>query len=766
MMNIDQCIKKIDRYLKKTNVQPFIVDVPSKEILHRLVTNYNVGDNIFRDASFYCKADEYPKIDTLLNDVAKERRCIFITGLSSFLKLHGEEYVKESLQNILNMTIVGRVIFITYQCKPFLLINDPRIQPRVCIVDGLSDNIPKIIFLKDGSLLSKKDVLIDGIQNISFIVEESNYDLVCMKTNKTNLTYPKSLLFIVTINNAYEVLLQYDLTTAQLKETLGNDEQWKYALSLFRSKSRWEDVIDSEFGNHKNLELVMPSFSDFSNEKKWLFFIALHLFGAKNNWCLDFASSKAKSQEDLIRQIYRGLLDISYKNSNFEDYYMSRKQIVSYLKNTNDEIADYCQLLLSRGKEAIYYLTDNSDREKEYIFFLLDKYAFEYTKEYIMSALKIVYPDLYDYLQPFNFNNDFLNTYFQSYKYQKICNKVFSEFEKMVIEQSEKRDYNRLLPKRSLKIETIRKDKSMLYFVDAMGVEYLSFILSVCKTLKLMAKVTVCSCELPSITSMNKEFLNLFDEENIVNIKEIDDIKHHGKHNCNYQQTKLPIHLSEELAILRRVLLRIKENLLDGKVQKAILVSDHGASRLAVIHETENIWEMSQKGKFSGRCCLKSDTDVQPDYATEAGSFWALANYDRFKGGRKADVEVHGGATLEEITVPVIEITHNREEIEVYLMPINTTDFHLDTIPEITVSYRKKASVKVFVSTNVQNITIRINRKIYTPISMESNFYYFEMPDIKKAKTYIVDVYTDDNRIAEGLSLIVKKEGASEKNLL
>ena len=70
------------------------------------------------------------------------------------------------------------------------------------------------------------------------------------------------------------------------------------------------------------------------------------------------------------------------------------------------------------------------------IFFLLDKYAFEYTKEYIMSALKIVYPDLYDYLQPFNFNNDFLNTYFQSYKYQKICNKVFSEFEKMVIEQS------------------------------------------------------------------------------------------------------------------------------------------------------------------------------------------------------------------------------------------------------------------------------------------------------------------------------------------
>ena len=33
--------------------------------------------------------------------------------------------------------------------------------------------------------------------------------------------------------------------------------------------------------------------------------------------------------------------------------------------------------------------------------------------------------------------------------------------------------------------------------------------------------------------------------------------------------------------------------------------------------------------------------------ATDAEDFWALANYDRFKGSRKANVEVHGGATLE-----------------------------------------------------------------------------------------------------------------------
>ena len=47
---------------------------------------------------------------------------------------------------------------------------------------------------------------------------------------------------------------------------------------------------------------------------------------------------------------------------------------------------------------------------------------------------------------------------------------------------------------------------------------------------------------------------------------------------------------------------------------------------------------------------------------------------------------------------------------------------------------------------------------IILPIGI--SFYTFQVI------SYIVDVYTDDNRIAEGLSLIVKKEGASEKNLL
>ncbi len=68
-------------------------------------------------------------------------------------------------------------------------------------------------------------------------------------------------------------------------------------------------------------------------------------------------------------------------------------------------------------------------------------------------------------------------------------------------------------------------------------------------------------------------------------------------------------------------------------------------------------------------------------------------HYDRFKGSRKANVEVHGGATLEEITVPIIEITYNPGKVEVHILPVAETYVDFNATPEIEVSFRKKAAV-------------------------------------------------------------------------
>ena len=293
-----------------------------------------------------------------------------------------------------------------------------------------------------------------------------------------------------------------------------------------------------------------------------------------------------------------------------------------------------------------------------------------------MDILSKVYPALYQYLLPYRFGNALLDQYFQDYKYQKVINKILPEFVSQVEDQAEKREYNYILAPRTSVIESLNRKDAQLYFMDAMGVEYLGYILSVCRDLNLIASIKVCVSELPSITSRNKEFLELFADARYqtVPIKDIDDIKHHGKYDFDfYNNSKLPIHLIKELEVIRTVLKKIRNDLAESPLQRVFMIADHGASRLAVLHDTENVWEMAEKGQHSGRCCPKSDVDQKPDFAADAGDFWALANYDRFKGGRKANVEVHGGATLEELCVPIIELTYMSEKPEIALMPIRNS---------------------------------------------------------------------------------------------
>ena len=90
---------------------------------------------------------------------------------------------------------------------------------------------------------------------------------------------------------------------------------------------------------------------------------------------------------------------------------------------------------------------------------------------------------------------------------------------------------------------------------------------------------------------------------------------------------------------------------------KVILTSDHGASRLAVIFGRDSNFKLNSVGEHSGRCCLINEIDEKPDFATEENGYWVSANYCRFQGGRLSSVEVHGGATLEEVLVPVVEFT-------------------------------------------------------------------------------------------------------------
>ena len=438
---------------------------------------------------------------------------------------------------------------------------------------------------------------------------------------------------------------------------------------------------------------------------------------------------------------------------NFQKYYAERKVITSNLADYSDSLDCFCKQVYGKEEDGIFYLTDNTRKEKEHIIELIGKY--KYSASQLAEILPRVYCDLATYLKPYNYSNDFLNRYFTQYKYCKVINSISDEMTQMVAEQSVKREYNVWLQPRSVYVDKLEKNpvNSVLYFMDAMGAEYLGYLQSKCFDNGLEFTANIARCNLPSITSMNKEFEVDFQHAGckVYSNKNMDELKHDGTFTYDYEGNKYPIHLVEEIDILNKLVTQLKAM---PKEETAYVIADHGATRLAVINEKENKWEVSEKGIHSGRCCPKADISEKPQYATEENDFWCLANYDRFKGGRKALVEVHGGATLEEVVVPVITVKKVNNSVNCKLV---------DNKP-IMVSFKKKARLKLFVDVDSEDMTISVNGIFYALKKTEINYqYYAEMPEVKTVGEYLCDVYRDDTLIAKNIKFEVKKEGASER---
>ncbi len=774
-MDITEAYKKIDRHIKRNSGTVLIVDVQNKASLDELVQTYKVQQNKFIAASDsdFCAEDELPVIAKLIAKLQREDGNFFVRELASLYYLKGINALSDMLVEMLHMDVKGRVVVITYQCKKQLeqiIEKDSRMDKQIAIIDGRKTPKPKLIFTTKGITLAPGTKVIKGVQSIASAVEGELADKIYVETAKEKEQYSQAIYLIADMKDPYEILCQKDRNTEQLDRSLGTDDDWKYALDEFGNCPTWEELISAKVGNYHSLNSAMSNYKSNKSNKHWLwlYLVGLKLFGAENDWCLSKAALDAGSVKEFVQNIYRKILNLAPHDKIFATVYERRKAILNDLNNPAEEVSDFCKIVLSKERDAIYYLTDNTEQERELVFKLMARYNTEYSAEELADILKVVYPDICDYLRPYHFNNELLDGYFQEYKYQKLINKILPQYMQTVEEQAVSRDYNTLLPARSAIVEKLDCEDTQSYFTDAMGVEYLGFILAKCSEMSLMAKVSVCRCELPSITSRNKEFFEALSTENlpIKTVSDIDEIKHNGEDDYEYRKTKLPIHLMKELATIDGLLRKISTDLCSGKYSKAILISDHGASRLAVIHETENLIAMAESGNHSGRCCPKNEVDTQPENAVDAGDFWALANYDRFKGSRKANIEVHGGATLEEIAVPVIELTYFSGDVEVKLMPIDAAAALAD-VPVIKASRRNPAGIKIYISQKMMDVSVEIDGHRYAATKINDNFYQIdEMKEIYKPKTYYVNVLACGNNIASGLQLKIKAQGMSEKSIL
>ncbi len=536
--------------------------------------------------------------------------------------------------------------------------------------------------------------------------------------------------------------------------------QWSWLASKMSGKSSFSALVCDEFGATANLSAHLSDVWGSADKKmQWLLWLSLKSFGEANNHYLTLILGNCDHVDSFEMHAYLDFADVDISHPEFERYYTERKRLLEQLPENLSLIKKYCDKLGRHQKDEVFYLTDSSAQEKYEFVRCLSLYDF--TPEEIFRATRSMSKSLHLYMQNFvfdavntklpesdsRFRGD-LTTYFRDYKLQKLTNRIFPEFLKRVNAYAQSpRPYNKLQPRSSI-ISHMDKKKVQCFFFDALGVEYLAFIMAKCEEYGLVSEVAIGRCELPSITAKNKEFLQYFADEDWRKIDILDEIKHHSQVYV-YRKCEYPLHLFEELDVIDEQLRMIQSMLVQGMLEKALIVADHGASRLAVRygHELNSSIELEESGEHSGRCCPAAE-DPNLSFVAYEDGFAVLANYERFKGGRRANVEVHGGASLEEVVVPIITLTKRPDNIE--LCFVN---------PAIALKPRVTPELVLYSNVSLSKPRLLIDGDFYDgEFVADKKHARFEIPKIKRKGNYSAEVYDGEKNMSVKLEFKVQKQ--------
>lgn len=719
-MTVMDIVTAAQEYLNGNGASnPFFVAFDAPSDLSSLVTSLSSCKKV--RVSDFCRAsDVLPDLDALGDTLTHMSGKAILLGIGEHAALSGDREVKKwifgvPLHNLrLVVPVWGGHEFIEEESR-----NDPRIQGRRGVSFAKTGKHWSLCIFRDGFI---KNVNATGFKALLRMLEDGCDKVITAITT----VVPLNTTWCRRIDSAYEVYRERHPQSA-VPETMFPEKQWTIFLNDERTR---DDGLSSPDSLLRFLE-----------------------DGTDDDPYLAFAISKTRQYPEWHRNLLCAILDVPVGDDRFARLYEARKKILPQLDK--GDVAEYIgeSRRIANPSNRIRYMTDCTELEREEIIRLIVDAG-----EFPVSVEK-VYPALWNYWRGFAFScgepSEVLAKYFQDYKRQKLLGRIEPGFMEVVRDFSEDRPQF-ALPTRESVLEDMAADGAALCWVDALGCEFLGFIQSSAERLGLKLKVTPVRVKLPSITSVNRSFYDEWQGEKMPPVSRLDKIKHGDFEKYDEPSTDAATELPHELIVVEESINAIAIRLRKKPGSKVVLTSDHGATRLAVISNSETVWELPEKGKHGGRCCRKSEFDgLLPPCVTDSDDekWHVLAGYDRFKGGRKGDVEVHGGATLEEMVVPVIEFELLDKHVQVRLVE-----------EEFNVTFRDaEITLQLFCASTLMSPSVRFGGIAYEACSEgnETGRYLVRIPK-PVAGDHVAAVYDDDTKIND-VRFSVKSGGVQIK---
>jgi hypothetical protein len=246
-----------------------------------------------------------------------------------------------------------------------------------------------------------------------------------------------------------------------------------------------------------------------------------------------------------------------------------------------------------------------------------------------------------------------------------------------------------------------------------MGMEWLGFIVELLKGRSISIKdIKVARAELPTITEFNKL-------EDVRYVKYFDDILH--------DDYKFPSSIVKQVETLSNIISR-----LDLSGSNIVITSDHGTTVLSRL--VPAIRSECPNSKF--RYC-KGEWDISGSikHKNEHGIFSVMLNHTPINSRPRG--EVHGGATPEEVLIPVVFIGVEDTKYRVILdkdryMPLRDKVIKFKIVPDPR-----------------STVYVQIKGVVSRSLTPEGEWYVLELPEGLKAGTYDMEIYVGAERVVK-----------------
>lgn len=362
---------------------------------------------------------------------------------------------------------------------------------------------------------------------------------------------------------------------------------------------------------------------------------------------------------------------------------------------------------------------------------------------YSFDKLSKQYPDLASYLKPFSIEGikpevKWVLDYLTEYRRAKLKDTYSERIRNMITQYNANitEFYHWYFQFKNSHERLAEEKVNHVYWIDGLGVEFIPLISQIVEESKSGFHIT--SCEISRSNIPTSTSLNRFDGDQITKYGALDELGHDSHH---YKKNET---LSEEIKLVKSIILEIIENNKHQPNCSIAIVSDHGMSALSRLCESK---KYSKQTEHEGRY-IKVDNNTHvndSDYVshvneTDHQNYVVALRHASL--GSKPTHEVHGGCTPEEVLTPFI-ILSNIGQIVPYEVQVVTNRIPV-TAPVISLQIVPKPQSCKLVVDGVEYEMQNRNKDIWEATMdkpLEKTYTCIAKPEGGKNHSFDVEFY-------------------------